>query len=116
VDHKRHLIEAMMRLYDDRPVVLIGDSGQRDPEIYREIVAAHPGRVRAVYIRDVGARGPERAAAVAAMAAALGAEGVGLVLARDSAAIARDAARLGLISPEARRAVEARVDERRAPP
>ncbi|HRO13205.1 phosphatase domain-containing protein, partial [Amaricoccus sp.] len=51
VDHKRHLIEAMMRLYDDRPVVLIGDSGQRDPEIYREIVAAHPGRVRAVYIR-----------------------------------------------------------------
>ena len=65
------LIEAMMRLYSDMPFVLIGDSGQHDPEIYRRIVEGIPGRVKAVYIRDVAARGPERAAEVAAMAAAL---------------------------------------------
>ncbi len=113
VDHKRHLIEAMMRLYDRMPFVLIGDSGQHDPEIYQEIVARHPGRVLAVYIRDVAARGPERAAEVAAMAEALAAEGVHLVLAADSAAIAADAARLGLISAEGLATVGARVEERR---
>jgi phosphatidate phosphatase APP1 len=114
VDHKRHLIEAMMRLYDGMPFVLIGDSGQHDPEIYQEIVARHPGRVRAVYIRDVAARGPERAAEVSAMSRALRDEGVHLVLAPDSAAIAADAARLGLISTEALGIVAARVSERRA--
>ena len=71
MDHKRLLIEAMMRLYTDMPFVLIGDSGQHDPEVYRRIVERFGGRVRAVYIRDVTARGPERAAEVAAMAAAL---------------------------------------------
>ena len=116
LDHKRHLIEAMMRLYADMPFVLIGDSGQRDPEIYQEIVARHGGRVRAVYIRDVKARGPERAAEVTAMAATLRAAGAHLVLAADSAAIAEDAARLGLISPEAVAAVAARVAERRSAP
>ena len=105
-----------MRLYADMPFVLIGDSGQRDPEIYQEIVAHHGGRVRAVYIRDVKARGPERAAEVTAMAATLRAAGAHLVLAADSAAIAEDAARLGLISPEAVAAVAARVAERRSAP
>ena len=50
------------------------------------------------------------------MAATLRAAGAHLVLAADSAAIAEDAARLGLISPEAVAAVAARVAERRAAP
>jgi phosphatidate phosphatase APP1 len=116
IDHKRHLIDAMMRLYADMPFVLIGDSGQRDPEIYREIVARHGARVRAVYIRDVEARGPDRRAEVSTMAAAVRAAGAHLVLAADSAAIAEDAARLGLISPEAAQAIAARVEERRSEP
>jgi phosphatidate phosphatase APP1 len=112
-DHKRHLIEAMMALYDRMPFVLIGDSGQRDPEIYRRIAERHRGRVLAVYIRDVAARGPERAAEVAAIAEALRATGAHLVLAADSLAIAEDAARLGLIAPEAVEYVRERVAERR---
>jgi phosphatidate phosphatase APP1 len=113
VDHKRVLIEAMMGLYADMPFVLIGDSGQHDPEVYRRLVEVFPGRVRAVYIRDVAARGPERAAEVTAIAAALKADGGHLVLARDSLAIAEDAARLGLIAPEAIEDVRTRVRERR---
>ena len=46
VDHKRLLIEAMMDLYADMPFVLIGDSGQHDPEIYRRIVERYNGRVQ----------------------------------------------------------------------
>jgi phosphatidate phosphatase APP1 len=106
------LIEAMMRLYHDMPFVLIGDRGQHDPEIYRRIVDETGDRVRAVYIRQVTARGPERTGEVTAMAAALRAAGGHLVLAPDSLAIAEDAARLGLIAPEAVEVVRARVAER----
>ncbi len=112
VDHKRHLIEAMMRLYDRMPFVLIGDSGQHDPEVYRRIVERFGERVLAVYIRDVAARGPERAAQVSGIARALAAVGGHLVLATDSLAIAEDAARLGLITPAAVEDVRARVEER----
>ena len=107
------LIEAMMALYADMPFVLIGDSGQHDPEVYRRIVERFGDRVLAVYIRDVAARGPERAAEVAAMAAALrrGRRRT-WCSPRDSLAIAEDAARLGLITPEAVEDVRARVEER----
>lgn len=114
-DHKQILIDAMMTLYADKPFVLIGDSGQHDPEIYREITARHPGRVIAIYIRDVVARGPERQAEIRAMSEAVAQAGAHLVLAPDSAAIAADAAGLGLISEAAARSVADRVAERRGP-
>jgi phosphatidate phosphatase APP1 len=76
-------------------------------------VEKHGDRVLAVYIRDVEARGPERSAEVAAMAEAMRAAGAHLVLARDSLAMAEDAARLGLITQESVAAVGARVEERR---
>ncbi len=113
VDHKRHLIEAMMALYDEMPFVLIGDSGQHDPEIYSRLVERHGARIRAVYIRDITARGPDRAAEVARLSETLHATGAHLVLAPDSLAIAEDAARLGLIAPDAVAAVRERVEQRR---
>jgi len=36
------------------PVVLFGDSGERDPEIYAALRADFPGRVSAIFIRDAG--------------------------------------------------------------
>ena len=35
-----------------QPLVLVGDSGEKDPEIYAEFAAAHPGRVLATFIRQ----------------------------------------------------------------
>ena len=46
-------IERLLRIYSGLPFVLVGDSGQGDPQRYAEIARRHPGRVRAVYIRDV---------------------------------------------------------------
>ncbi len=103
-DHKRVLIEHMLDLYRDLPFVLIGDSGQHDPEVYARIVETHPGRVKAVYIRDVS-RGARRAGEIERLAAAVSMAGSHLVLAADSLAIAEHAERLGLIGPEATRAV-----------
>ena len=40
-------------MYPALPFVLLGDSGQHDPEIYSEVVRENPGRILAIYIRDV---------------------------------------------------------------
>ncbi len=51
--HKLEAIELILSRYPHLPFILIGDSGQRDVEIYRSVVERYPGRVLAVYIRDV---------------------------------------------------------------
>jgi phosphatidate phosphatase APP1 len=107
-DHKRDLINNMLALYRNRPVILIGDSGQHDPEIYRRVVEDHPGRVVAVYIRNVSRRA-DRIREIEELAKALVAAGSSLVLAADSSAIARHAAKIGLIAQEAVPTVEGDV-------
>lgn len=99
-DHKRALITHMLALYADLPVVLIGDSGQHDPEVYARIVEDHPGRIRAVYIRNVSPAAG-RIADIERLAVAVSAAGSSLVLAADSVAMAEHATGLGLIAAEA---------------
>ncbi|EFG8199572.1 DUF2183 domain-containing protein [Salmonella enterica subsp. enterica] len=99
-DHKRDLIRNMLDLYSDLPFVLIGDSGQHDPEIYHKIVAEHPNRVLAVYIRNVSRR-PERVGEIEKLAAEVLKAGSSMVLAADSLAMAEHAAGLGLIASTA---------------
>ena len=86
-EHKRDLINNMLALYRDLPAVLIGDSGQHDPEIYRQVVDDHPGRVLAVYIRNVS-RKENRIREIEELAESVLAAGSSLVLAADSLAIA----------------------------
>ncbi|AWN38146.1 App1 family protein [Methylobacterium radiodurans] len=112
-DHKRILIGNMLALYRDLPFVLIGDSGQHDPEVYAEVVAAHPGRVRAVYIRNVSADAA-RIAEIERIAAGVTAAGASFVLAPDSVAMAEHAAGLGLIAHDAVATV--RAEREAAPP
>jgi phosphatidate phosphatase APP1 len=100
VDHKVELIREMVEFYADLPFILIGDSGQHDPEIYTRIVEEHPGRVRAVYVRNVS-REPERREAIEALAKRVVEAGSGLVLAADSFAMAAHAHQHGWISAEA---------------
>ena len=98
-DHKQALIRHMLALYRDLPFVLIGDSGQHDPEVYAQIVEEHPGRVLAVYIRNVS-RDAGRIEEIVRLAGAVARAGSSLVLAADSVAMAEHAAAIGLIAPE----------------
>jgi phosphatidate phosphatase APP1 len=53
-----HKLTALRTIAADLPgprLVLLGDSGQADAEIYATFAAEHPGRVAAVYIRRAGA-------------------------------------------------------------
>ncbi|WP_339922380.1 phosphatase domain-containing protein [uncultured Cyclobacterium sp.] len=54
-EHKVQKITFLMNFYPELNFVLIGDSGQHDPEIYAEIIGKFKHRVEAVYIRQVGA-------------------------------------------------------------
>ena len=98
------------------PAILIGDSSQRDPEIYADLVRAYPDRILAVYIRDVK-RTPERHAAIAALVREVEAARSVLVLADDTVAAAVHAAERGLIDPAALTEIrgEKRMDEATAP-
>jgi phosphatidate phosphatase APP1 len=46
-------IRALMMRLPKRSFVLVGDSGEKDPEVYAAILAEFPQRVDAVYIRNV---------------------------------------------------------------
>ncbi|HER10016.1 MAG TPA: DUF2183 domain-containing protein [Bacteroides sp.] len=52
--HKYIQIRSLFELYYEQDFILIGDSGQKDPEIYIKIAEMYPSRVRAIYIRCVG--------------------------------------------------------------
>jgi phosphatidate phosphatase APP1 len=97
--HKLGIIRTLLGTYPDLPFVLIGDSGEEDPEIYSQVVREHPGRVRAVYIRDVTSA--ERDAEVKTIAREMRNVGVEMVPVPDSASAAEHAASAGHISPEA---------------
>ncbi|HUQ21345.1 MAG TPA: phosphatase domain-containing protein [Gemmatimonadaceae bacterium] len=111
-EHKGVAIRNILELYPHLDVILIGDSSQRDPEIYRQAVADFPNRVKAIYIRDV-TRNSERSAAVQRLAdEVLAAQSV-LVLAEHTLDAAKHAADNGWISADALPKVkeEKRADE-----
>jgi phosphatidate phosphatase APP1 len=110
--HKTGLIREILANFPSLPFILIGDSAQEDPEIYTEIVAAHPNRILAVYIRNVQPH-PERSEAVRELADRVAAAGATLVLADDTLTAASHAAAHGWIRDETLTAVreEKQADE-----
>jgi phosphatidate phosphatase APP1 len=95
-EHKRLQIDNILTTCRALPFVLIGDSGEHDPEIYSEIVRRHPGRIRVIYIRAIH---PDNARleAIAQLAAQVRRTDCQLVLVPDTAYAAAHAAGEGLI-------------------
>lgn len=52
-DYKQPAIRRLLQRFS-QPVVLVGDSGEKDPEIYAQMREEFPERVKAIYIRDAG--------------------------------------------------------------
>jgi len=50
---KQKEIINLLKAYPKLPFILIGDSGEHDPDIYTEIAEAHPERILAIYLRNV---------------------------------------------------------------
>lgn len=112
-NHKKRAIEEILATYPGLKFVLVGDSGEQDPEIYADIVRRFPDRVRAVYIRSVS---DKRIREVEKLIQEVAASGCQLVLAPDTATAAAHAAAEGLIRAADLQAIRSdrRSDERSA--
>lgn len=93
-EHKLEKIERIFASCPELPFILIGDSGQQDPYLYRKVVRDFPGRVLAVYIRDVAEKTRE---SVLKVREELRAAGVEMELVPDTEAAAIHAADHGWI-------------------
>lgn len=52
-ERKKGTLEKIMRDFPERRFILIGDSGEADLEVYTDVVLANPGKILAIFIRDV---------------------------------------------------------------
>ena len=102
-DHEKHklgVIRTVLATYPKLPFVLIGDSGEKDPEIYYKAVREHAGRIHTIYIRSVATE--ERNAAVHAIAREMRSLGVEMILVPDTTTAVEHAAQNDLILAEYR--------------
>jgi phosphatidate phosphatase APP1 len=109
LSYKARVIQALVQEYPSLTWVLIGDSGQDDPEAYAAVARACPDRLRAIYIRDVAPATNARGERVRRLATELAAVGVPMLLVPDIAAAATDAHARGLIDDHARELVSRAV-------
>lgn len=90
---KYESIAHILRTYPDLPFILIGDSGEKDADIYQDIARNFPKRIKAIYIRDVQSK--RRAKRIKVLIDNF--KDVTMILANDSAAIEQHAINKGFI-------------------
>ena len=94
-------MERLIELYPGLQWLLVGDSGQVDAQLYAELLLAHPGKVIAIYIRDIDpAADSDYDRFVDGHIGRIATTGVPMLRVRDSNAIAEHARSLGLLEPE----------------
>jgi phosphatidate phosphatase APP1 len=94
--HKIASAVRILRMYPQLPFILIGDSGEKDTDIYLTIAKAFPTQVKAIYIHDV--KDPRRARRILKMMQESGVAHIKLVNTYRDAA--QDAARQGFLNME----------------
>jgi Asp-tRNA(Asn)/Glu-tRNA(Gln) amidotransferase A subunit family amidase len=50
---KPAVIKEILARYPSRNFILVGDSGEQDPEVYAELLRQHPGQISRAFIRNV---------------------------------------------------------------
>ncbi|MGB0525432.1 MAG: App1 family protein [Flammeovirgaceae bacterium] len=108
-DHKLNAIKTILRTYPDMPFILIGDSGEKDPEYYQQIAQQFTERILAIYIRDVS--DDERDEAVLKIAEQVEAMGVPMLFMADSYTAAAHAAHQGWIDPKVKELIKSTLEE-----
>jgi phosphatidate phosphatase APP1 len=59
-EYKLQQIEPILKTFPRRKFILIGDSGEKDPEIYKELIRKYPDQIERIWIRNVNESGQER--------------------------------------------------------
>ncbi len=114
--HKLDAVRHILDFFPDLPFILVGDSGERDPEIYGEVVRLYPGRILAVYIRAVrdhlsplDTRGAERVRTMQVLAQEVANSGSRLVVAETTVPLAEHAHEQGWIDEDSVADIRAEV-------
>ena len=115
-EFKHNQISRILDTFPHLKFICIGDSGQHDPEVYRQVVELYPGRILGVYIRDVSEAG--RDAEVTRIAEAVEKNGTEMLLLGETLSAARHALGMKWINEDQLAAVEAecRRDEQHGEP
>ncbi|SHJ21699.1 Uncharacterized conserved protein [Arenibacter nanhaiticus] len=53
LSHKYHEIQNILKTFPQLSIILIGDAGESDADIYREIARKYPKRILAIYLHSV---------------------------------------------------------------
>lgn len=93
--HKIDKIRHILSTYHDLKFILIGDSGQKDAEIYSQIVHEFPERILAIYIRDVSKKKRQRE--IKTIGEGIEHTGVEMLLVKDTYEAAKHAIERGFI-------------------
>ncbi len=111
--HKAQAIVEILETYPRMRFVLIGDSGEEDPEVYAGVVRRFPERIRVIYIRSVNLDA-KRIEKIQALVEEVARTGCQLVLVPDAESAAAHAAGEGLIRGAELQAIRSdkRSDER----
>ncbi|MGD1892247.1 MAG: App1 family protein [Cyclobacteriaceae bacterium] len=111
-EHKPVKIRSVLDTYPHLKFILIGDSGQHDPEIYQQVVKEYPNRILTIYIRDVtkGAREAE----IDVLQEELTGSGVEMLRCSDTYSAARHAAEKGFIKASALSEIEQEKEKDKA--
>ncbi len=110
MSHKYKEIENILITYPELDFILIGDSGQQDAAIYSEVVKNHPGRIMAIYIRDVNIEKHTRKVVSLADELKKGGGDVEMLLVKETDEAAKHAANCGFIYVEEVKEVEKEVE------
>jgi phosphatidate phosphatase APP1 len=57
---KLGVIRGILQMYPRRRFLLVGDSGEHDPETYGSLARRHAGQIAGVFIRQLGGPGENR--------------------------------------------------------
>ena len=99
--HKYKSVLNIIQTYPKLPFILIGDSGEKDTDIYLQIAKSFPKRIKAIYIRSVGdAKRDERVEGIMEQE-----DGIDMLLFEDTDEVAEHAYENGYITKEAYMAV-----------
>lgn len=112
ITYKLNHLRPLMKFTDPLPFIFIGDSGQKDPEIYKIIAEEFPGRVKAIYIRDITPDlTDKRDKEVKEIAEELKGKNIDIILADNTLEAAKHAHKNNWISEKDLKAVQEEVKE-----
>jgi phosphatidate phosphatase APP1 len=102
-NNREHKLRAITTILDSYPClrfILIGDSGQEDPEIYTQVIQSFPNRILTAYIREVK-QDQRRVGQITSLAKQAVGCGSDLILSDDAIGMAEHAKQQGWIASRA---------------